>query len=213
MAAKKPESPIPTSPLQLIIFALLFAAIVPIVASFFSFGLNPLEFLLEVRDFFAPFFKQNLWWLKLLSVFLSALFLWGIIYIIIKTKYLSVKKEQFLDILGKGHVSRSRSLKAWKQIMERMKSEEQNQWKLAILESDHILNEILKMSGYLGSRLDDKLDLITPVQLANIDSVRNAHLMRDKIAKDPTFEITKEEADEVIKIYEQAFKELNLIQE
>jgi hypothetical protein len=171
------------------------------------------ETLYEIRDIGGMLLAPNLWWLKLVSVLLSALFLWGIIYIIIKTKYLSVKKEQFLDILGKVHVSRSRSLKAWRQIIERMKSEEQNQWKLAILEADHILNEILKMSGYLGSRLDDKLDLITPVQLANIDSVRNAHLMRDKIAKDPTFEITKEEADEVIEIYKQSFKELNLIRE
>lgn len=172
-----------------------------------------LELLYEIRDTGGMLLAPNLWWLQLLSVLVSALFLWGIVYILSKTQYFAVKKEQFLDILGKGHVSRSRSLKAWRQILERMKSEEQNQWKLAILEADHILNEILKMSGYLGSRLDDKLDLITPVQLANIDSVRNAHLMRDKIAKDPTFEITREEAEEVIKIYKQAFKELNLIRE
>ncbi len=171
------------------------------------------ETLYDIRDFGGMLIAPNLWWLQLLSVLLSALFLWGIVYVLNKTQYFAVKREQFLDILGKGRVSRSRSLKAWKQIMERMKSEEQNQWKLAILEADHILNEILKMSGYLGSRLDDKLDLITPAQLANIDSVRNAHLMRDKIAKDPTFEITREEADEVIGIYKQTFKELNLIRE
>ena len=166
-----------------------------------------------LREFLISILEPNLLWLQFISVFLSALFLWGIIYIIRKTNYLEVKREQFLDILGKGHVSRHRSLRGWMQIQKRMQANESNQWKLAILEADHILNEILKMSGYLGSRLEDKLEIITTAQLANVEDVKRAHGIRDKISKDPAFEVTKEEADVVINIYKESFKELNLIRE
>jgi len=172
-----------------------------------------LDIIYPIRDFFGGYLEPNLWWLEIVSLLLSALFLWGIVYIINKTNYLETKREQFLDVLGGGRVSRRRSLRAWKQIQKRMESEEQSQWKLAILEADHILDEILKMSGYLGIRMEEKLELITPAQLANVDDVKNAHVVRDRIAKDPTYEITHEEAKEVISIYQQSFKELNLIRE
>lgn len=169
--------------------------------------------LYDIRDFFGEILAPNLWWLQLLSLLFSALFILGIIYIFLKTQYFGMKKEQFLDILGKGYVSRSRSLRGWKQIQKRMQSKEQNQWKLAVLEADRILNEILKMSGYLGDDLDEKLELITPAQLANVEDVKAAHEIRNKISQDPTFEITQEKAKDAINIYKQSFKELNLIRD
>lgn len=169
--------------------------------------------LYSVREYFGGLLLPNVWWLQIIAVILIGLFTWGIVYIINNTNYFEVKKEQFLDVLGKGYVSKRRTLRAWKQIQKRMTSEEANQWKLAILEVDHILNEILKMSGYLGSRLDEKLELITSAQLANVDEIKNANAIRNKIAKDPAYELSRGEAEEIVGIYKQALKELNLIQE
>jgi len=198
--------------LDLFILALLLAAIVPVVINFFSFTLDPLGLALKARDYLAPILERNLWWLQNLSLILSALFLWGIIYIFIRTNYLEIKRERFLDILGKGYVSRRRAIKGWRQIQKRLWSREQNQWKLAILEADHILNEILKMSGYLGPNLEEKLELITSAQLTNVEDVKRVHQIRHKIASDPSFEISFEETKEIIGIYKESFKELNLIQ-
>lgn len=172
-----------------------------------------LKNLLDLRDYLEGFLAPNLWWIKIVSVIFSGLFLWGIIYIIRKTNYLDIKREQFLDIIGSGKVSKQRSIKAWKQIQRRLQSKESNQWKLAILESDHILNEILKMSGYLGNKLEEKLELITPAQLSNVEEIKRVHAIRDQISKDPTFELSQEDAKQAISIYEQSFKELNLIRE
>ena len=198
--------------MDLFILALLLAAIVPVVINFFSFTLDPLGLALKARDYLAPILERNLWWLQNLSLILSALFLWGIIYIFIRTNYLEIKRERFLDILGKGYVSRRRAIKGWRQIQKRLWSREQNQWKLAILEADHILNEILKMSGYLGPNLEEKLELITSAQLTNVEDVKRVHQIRHKIASDPSFEISFEETKEIIGIYKESFKELNLIQ-
>src|SRR3989338_5079109 len=167
--AKKPEPSGPkTSSLDLLILGVLLLAVIPVIGGFFVLVFSPADFLLQARDYFEPFFARNLWWLEILALIFSALFLWGTVWIIAKTSYLNIKKEYFLDTLGKGRVSRHRSLKAWEQIKRRMLSEDQNDWKLAILEADHILNEILKMSGYLGFRLEDKIDLITEAQLSNV---------------------------------------------
>lgn len=212
MADKKPEPSSGTSSLDLLLLGILLATILPILGRFFIAVFTPTQFLLKVREFFSPFFEKNLIWLELGSLVLSGLFLWGIIYIIFKTNYFRIKEEQFLDILGRDYISRRRSIKGWWQIQKRLLSKNQNDWKLAILEADYILNEILKMSGYLGINLEDKLDLITEAQLSNVEEIMTAHKIRDKIAADPSFVITQEEAIEVINIYKKSFIELNLIE-
>ncbi|MDP3729351.1 MAG: hypothetical protein Q8R26_01160 [bacterium] len=213
----KPKTKAPESEshgaLDFVALGVIFLGILPILASFLVFIFSPVELLLRIREFFAPWFEKNLWWIYIVSILISGLLVWGIIWIIVKTNYLTIKKEQFLDTLGRGHVSRSRSLRGWKQIQKRLASEEQNDWKLAILEADHILNEILKMSGYLGVRLEDKLDLITEAQLSNVLQIKNAHIIRDNISKDPSYQITQEFAKDVIEVYRKAFAELNLIRE
>ena len=198
---------------DLFILAFFFAALLPLFSWLFAYVISPLELLIAIRQYFTPFFAENSWWIKIVSVVLSALFLWGTVYIIIRTNYFEIKKEQFLDTLGKDYLSRHRSLRGWQQIKKRLHSQEQNDWKLAILEADYILNEILKRSGYLGGRMEDKLDLITSAQLANVEDVWRAHGIRDKISKDPTFAITRQEAVETVAVYRRSFIELNLIKE
>jgi len=200
------------SSLELLVFGMLAISIFYFFTGLVSPIFNPVGILFEVRQYFSPIIHENLWWLEILAIAFSILFLWGTAYIINRTNYLSIKREQYLEVFGKDHLSRDRSLRAWKQILEKLNSEDTNNWRMAILESDHILNEILKMSGYLG-KMDDKLPKLTAEQLANIEDVRRAHVVRDKIYRDPSFLITREEAIEVVKIYEQSFRELNLIRD
>lgn len=170
------------------------------------------DYIYRFREIIGAWLEPNLWWLKSLSLIISALLLWGIFYIIAKTNYFSMKTEQFVNILGAGHLPRRRAVKGWRQVLRRMNSEDSNQWKLAVLEADKILDEILKMSGYLGN-INDKLDLITPAQLANIEDVLAAHRFRNQIAQDPSLEISRETAFQAVEIYRKAFVELNLIGE
>lgn len=200
------------SALELLVFGALAAVILTYFRGILQPIVQPVNFLMEARNYFAPWFLNNLWWLQVVSVILSAVFLWGIIHIITATNYINLKKEQFLEPFGKDYVSRRRSLIAWKNIQKRLNSEDQNDWKLAILEADHILNEILKMSGYLG-KLSDQLKMLSEEQLKNIEDVSRAHGIADKIKNDPSFLITQDEAREVIEVYKQSFKDLNLIPE
>ena len=211
---KKPDSGGDSSQTKkIVLIFFIFFGLITVYGGLITYIFSPLGLLFSARQFFAPFFVENILLLQIISLVLSGLFIWGTIYIIIGTNFLEMKREQFLDTLGKGHVSKRRSLRAWKQILERLGTEDNNNWKLAVLESDQVLNEILKMSGYLGDDLDEKLDILTSAQLANIEDVKRAHMVRNRIAKDPTVEVEKKEVWEVMAVYEEAFKQLNLINE
>jgi hypothetical protein len=157
--------------------------------------------------------EPNLIWFQLASVLLSGLLIWGIVYIITKVDYFEMKAEEYIDILGKGNITKRRSLKGWEQIRKRIMSSEQQDWKLAILEADTILNEILKMAGYLGNDMGKKLEILTPENLPSLEDVKKAHLVASNILRDPVLELKKEDAIAVLKIYKKAFIELNLLEE
>jgi hypothetical protein len=172
-----------------------------------------IEYIIEYYNFIKELISSNLPWLYTVSLLLSGLFLWGIIYIIIKTNYFDLKTEEYMDILGVGNLTRRRSLKGWEQIRKRILSSEQQDWKIAILEADKILDEILKMSGYIGSNLDDRLELIKQENLKVLEEIKNAHNVAKQIVEDPVMELTKEDAIISLKSYKKAFIELNLLEE
>ncbi len=161
---------------------------------------------------FINFISENLLILQLISFFISGILIAFIIYYIVRLNLIGERVEYFFDVLGANHISRRRTLRAWKQIKKRLKTRETNQLKLAILEADKVLNEILRMAGYPGRNIDERLQQITSAQLSNIEEILQVHKIRNRIANEPDFIITSNEAEIAIDIYKKAFQELRLIE-
>ena len=90
-------------------------------------------------------------------------------------------------------------------------SEEPNDWKLAIIEADIILDGLLKERGYAGNSLGERLRSITPSQLSSIDDAWEAHKVRNKIAHEGAdFILTKRLAEETINRYRRVFEEFGI---
>lgn len=168
---------------------------------------------MEIITGFINYISEKLIWFQLVSFFISGILLGFIIYYLLKINFLKENVEYFFDVLGAKDIPRRRTLKAWKQIQKRLKMRETNQLKLAILEADRILNEILKMAGYQGKTIDERLQQITSAQLSNIEEIKQARKIRSRIANEPDFIITPNEAEIAIDIYRKAFQELNLIRD
>lgn len=168
---------------------------------------------IEWRVLIENWLGPDLVWLQLVSILLSGLFIWGIVYITTKTSYLNSKIEDYMDLFGVGNLTKRKSLKGWEQIRKRIISPAQQDWKLAVLEADKIMNEILKMAGYLGTDLNKKLEILTKENLSNLDEIKKAHLLSDRILNDPTMELKKEDAIIALKSFKKAFIELNLLEE
>jgi uncharacterized protein YifE (UPF0438 family) len=166
----------------------------------------------NILAYLIDFISENLLVIQLVSLFTSTVLLGFTIYFLIKINLIGEEVEHYLGVLAGADISKRRTLKAWKQIQKRLRTKKESQLKLAVLEADQILNEILRMAGYQGKNLDECLSQITPAQLSNIEEIKQAHKLRDRIASESDFTIAPNEAEIIVEIYKKAFQELNLIE-
>ncbi len=95
-----------------------------------------------------------------------------------------------------------------------LESENPNDWKLAIIEADIILDESLKRQGYAGTSLGERLRSVSPQSLQSIDDAWEAHKIRNEIAHSGAdFVLTHKLARETIMRYERVFTEMGLMTE
>lgn len=91
-------------------------------------------------------------------------------------------------------------------------SENPNDWKLAIIEADIILDGLLKERGYVGATLGERLKSISPNQLGSLQDAWEAHKTRNMIAHEgPDFVLTKRMAEETIVRYKRVFAEFGVL--
>lgn len=166
---------------------------------------------LDFRDWFGTALEPRLPLLYFISAILSVLLLWLIIYSMMSSHWVRYKYDLWSDILGVGDIGKRRQLRAWAQILKRLQTEDINNWKTAILEADAIFDEILKASGYKGETVHDRFAQLPEEALSVRNRIIAAHKVRDRISQEPEFEFTKQQAIEIAKVYQQAFKELSLI--
>lgn len=170
-----------------------------------------IKVILDFRAEAGAYFGPRLYIFQLLSLVISGVLIWGIIYTISKSGWLNKRIENWMDFLGVGNVGKRRQLKAWSQIVRRVKTNEMSNWKMAILEADKLLDDILKASGYRADTHDERIKQVMPEALSNIEQVREAHRVRNRVTQEPDFTITKEEAIATLKIYKAAFQEYGLL--
>lgn len=97
------------------------------------------------------------------------------------------------------------------ELQAHLDSDNPNDWKLAIIEADIILDATLKRQGYAGPTLGDRLKSISPETLHSIDDAWQAHKVRNQIAHaGADFVLTQRIAREAIMQYERVFKELGV---
>ncbi len=97
------------------------------------------------------------------------------------------------------------------ELQEHLESDNPNDWKLAIIEADIILDDVLKRQGYAGTSLGERLKSISPSALSSLDDAWQAHKVRNEIAHaGAEFVLTHKIARETIVKYERVFKELGI---
>jgi hypothetical protein len=102
--------------------------------------------------------------------------------------------------------------KKWRRVQEHLESTSQSDWKLAILEADIMLDEMLEVMGYRGETMSDKLKSVEPSDFLTLNLAWEAHKIRNSIAHEGAdFMIDHREAKRVIALYEQVFQEFEFI--
>lgn len=102
--------------------------------------------------------------------------------------------------------------KKWVDIERNMASMNSSDWRMAILEADILLYEMLDQMGYEGDTIADKLKAIEPSDFNNLDSAWRAHKVRNTIAHEgASYEMSYEQAKNTIDLYRKVFEEFYFI--
>jgi len=150
--------------------------------------------------------------LKIIFLIISLVFFVGIIILLFKAswfrrRYLEKPKElSFYKSLAE-----KKTFKEWQKIIKRLESGIEPEYKLAIIEADGILDAILDKMGYSGETMGEKLRKIEAPVLPNISGISEAHKIRNNIVHDPDCMIDLAKAKEVIGVYEQALRDLEVL--
>jgi hypothetical protein len=143
------------------------------------------------------------------------------IFLLVLYVYASTGKKQLEDLDAAARDSRERIYEEHfksgpknnriQDMFDHVSSDNPSDWKLAIIEADIILDEILKEAGYAGVSLGERLKSISPTQLQSLDDAWQAHKVRNQIAHGGAdFILTQKLAQDTIKQYRRVFHELGV---
>lgn len=101
----------------------------------------------------------------------------------------------------------------WGRILEQSRSDAEHDWRLAILEADILLNELLDMQGYKGETMADKMKQVDRANFNTIDLAWEAHKVRNRVAHEGSAHtLSSREARRVIGLYAEVLKEFGYIE-
>ena len=100
----------------------------------------------------------------------------------------------------------------WHYIQTLIESPNESDWRVAIIESDSMMEEVLKESGLSGSTASELLEGAKESGYRSIQDAWNAHLIRNQIAHvGSDFPLSQVEGRRVINMYQNFFEELRVI--
>jgi len=152
---------------------------------------------------------------SIIAFLLSALFIYGIIYSYIRQNQLSVIEAESMadeDRLWKELHGSTQENRRWSEIQNHLASGNPNDWKLAIIEADIILGEILQKAGYAGQTIGDQLKSASASNFATLQDAWDAHRIRNRIAHEGAdFVLTQVAAKEAMVKYQRVFREFDVV--
>ena len=100
--------------------------------------------------------------------------------------------------------------KQWEKIKKRVESGAESDYKLAIIDADDFLVEVLDNRGYDGKDFEEIIGkagrLIAPI----LKDVLSAHELRNSIVYNPDYKLSADEAKKVLDIYESVVKDIGI---
>lgn len=177
-------------------------SLVPVIKQEFVTGWTP-DTILEVWGIVLP-----------LALVISLMLCAGIVYCTMRI--LQIRRQEWAAFRKAAHTVAAEDIPAthmrWKRIMEHANSEDEHKWRLAILEADIMLNELLDLQGYKGETMAEKMKQVPRTQFNSIDDAWEAHKMRNKVAHEGVeYHIDEREKNRVIGLYTRVFREFHFI--
>lgn len=152
--------------------------------------------------------------ITILGLIASFILMIGIVYAYIRynqmgaleTLQVTTQERLYQELYGKTKNDR------FEDMQRHIARDNPNDWKLAIIEADVMLEQALDGKGYAGMTIGDKLKSVSPNALQTLDEAWKAHKVRNQIAHGGAdFVLTKKLAQETMVQYQMVLRELGAI--
>lgn len=148
-----------------------------------------------------------------ISIFVSLVLATGVIYATIRLIQIRMReRRKVVHRAGGMSHAETPSQRRWQRIVEQSASDNPNDWRLAILEADIMLDELLEAQGYHGDTMADKMKQVERSDFNTIELAWDAHKVRNRIAHEgAAHDLNQREVRRVIGSYERVFREFSFI--
>ncbi len=149
--------------------------------------------------------------LRVMSFILSLLLVFLIVYIIRQLTLLNVNERKLL-YPEQTNASVTPVNPKWERVLAHIESVNENDWRLAIIEADIVLSDLLDALSLQGDTMGDKLKAVEKSDFTTIDNAWEAHKIRNQIAHEGSdFQLSQREARRVVEMYRLVFEEFGVI--
>jgi hypothetical protein len=148
---------------------------------------------------------------KLIFLLCAAFFLVFVIYFMLNSSWLQYKFLEDVSEFFSWQAYGQRQLsKQWSRIEKRTESGTESDYKLAIIDADDFLAEVLDDRGYDSETFEESIQkagkLIAPI----LEDVLRAHETRNLIVYNPDYKLSIAEAKKILETYESAAKDIGI---
>lgn len=168
---------------------------------------------LGIRDFIyyisSPQIQDMLFPVKLVFVSFAMFFLAGVIYFTINSSWLQYKfLEDVTEFLSWQSYGLRAISKRWKKIRQKLDTGVEAEYKLAVIEADDFLGEMLEERGFLEEGFEESIKKAGKGMLPNLEEILSAHEIRNSIVYNPDYKINAEDTKKLLAVYESAINNL-----
>lgn len=150
---------------------------------------------------------------SVVALLFSAVLIYGIIYARLRVGQLLSDEKAAVhaaEVAYREQYGDHKVHDRFESIMEHASSDNPNDWRLAIIEADIVLEELLDQRGFPGTTIGERLKSASPQTFKALDDAWKAHKVRNEIAhRGGDFILTKRLVNETIAHYQRAFTELS----
>lgn len=158
------------------------------------------------------------WWnvYSVIAILFSTLFFVGFVYAKIRYDELCGEESDAIREAEKAWAVRhnihdTRNVR-WDAIQQRVTEFNPESWRIAIIEADIMLDEVLTDAGYVGQSLGEKLRSANKTSFTTLQDAWEAHKVRNEIAHvGSDFVLTQRTAQETLVRFERVFHEFGVI--
>lgn len=149
--------------------------------------------------------------IKIVFILFTVFFFCAVMYFYVNSSYI---KYQFLQDTSEFLYWQPYELKGvnkrWKNIIKRIESGLESDYKLAIIEADDLLRQSFENRGYEGETFEELANKADKRIMPNFNDILEAHAVRNSVVYNSDYKLDLQEAKKILSEYEKAIKSISI---